>query len=86
MLLCGWQFAARNLSLQRMGRCLKSMIGESCDSAAQARPLSFLSLCWGLGTVIGKSGMLYLPFSPVMACLHTPTAAKHAPHQANMDP
>lgn len=35
-------------------RCLKSMIGESCDTAAQARPLSYLSLCWGLGTVIGE--------------------------------
>lgn len=36
-------------------RCLKSMIGESCDTEAQARPLSILSLCWGLGTVIGTS-------------------------------
>ena len=31
------------------------MIGESCDPASQGRPLSFLALCWGLGTVIGAS-------------------------------
>ena len=31
------------------------MIGESCDPASQGRPLSFLALCWGLGTVIGES-------------------------------
>ena len=30
------------------------MIGESCDPASQGRPLSFLALCWGLGTVIGE--------------------------------
>ena len=80
MLLCDWQFAALNLTLERMGRCLKSMIGESCDSAAQARPLSFLSLCWGLGTVVGKFG---LPFSSVKACL---CSLQHAPHRAYLDP
>ena len=39
------------------------MIGESCSAEAQARPLSYLSLSWGLGTIVGPSvgGILSRP-------------------------
>lgn len=68
-------------------RCVKSMIGESCDIQAQARPLSYLSLCWGLGTVIGdSSGSLALLFSSISGqpglCLaegSCTTACSHRP-------
>ena len=35
-------------------RAVKSMIGETYDSKAQARALGYLSLSWGTGTVVGK--------------------------------
>ena len=46
-------------------RCLKSMIGESADMAGQAVPLSYLSLMWGLGTIMGPTigGFLARPCS-----------------------
>lgn len=37
-----------------MSRCLKAMIGESMDMQAQAQAMGYLSLAWGLGTILGK--------------------------------
>ncbi|DBB02074.1 TPA: hypothetical protein ACH3X1_000646 [Trebouxia sp. C0004] len=33
--------------------CVKSMIGESMDLGTQAKALGYLSLAWGLGTILG---------------------------------
>lgn len=46
-------------------RCVKAMIGESCHMEKQAKPLSYLSLSWGLGTILGPSlgGLLSRPCS-----------------------
>lgn len=45
--------------------CVKAMIGESCHMEKQAKPLSYLSLSWGLGTILGPSlgGLLSRPCS-----------------------
>ena len=44
-------------------RCVKSMIGEALSSEAQAKPMAYLSLAWGLGTISGPSlgGLLSFP-------------------------
>ena len=46
-------------------RCVKAMVGESCSAQGQARPLSYLSLAWGLGTIVGPAvgGVLSRPCS-----------------------
>ncbi|KAK9796255.1 hypothetical protein WJX73_006157 [Symbiochloris irregularis] len=43
--------------------CVKSMIGEALSPEGQAKPMAYLSLAWGLGTIAGPSlgGLLSLP-------------------------
>ena len=38
---------------------MKAMIGDTCQGEGQAKPLSYLSLSWGMGTIVGP-GMILL--------------------------
>eukprot|EP00884_Botryococcus_braunii_P001001 jgi/Botrbrau1/10901/Bobra.0025s0074.1 len=35
--------------------CVKTMIGEQCSGTGQTRPLTLLTLAWGVGTILGPS-------------------------------
>ena len=37
------------------------MIGESMDLQAQAQAMGYLSLAWGLGTILGETSCPYTP-------------------------